>query len=207
VGIDVWLVYVAAIFVVIVIPGPLSLLMVSNVINFGLKRSLPGIAGGVSASLILLTVSALGLGALIVSSPLLFNIARYAGATYLIWLGVQSLLTKVTSGITTDESALPNSRPATLFRRAFLLGISNPKDILFFIAFLPQFINPHRSIGVQLLVMVATWTVVDVACKLGYGSAAKAVNSFLRSVRGKKLFNGVTGVFFIGTALSALFYG
>ncbi|MDN0081163.1 LysE family translocator [Crenobacter sp. SG2305] len=206
-GIDVWLVYVAAIFVVIVIPGPLSLLMVSNVINFGLKRSLPGIAGGVSASLILLTVSALGLGALIVSSLILFNLARYAGAAYLVWLGMQSLLTKVTSGITTDESTLPNARPATLFRRAFLLGISNPKDILFFIAFLPQFIDAHRSIGVQLLVMVASWTVVDVACKLGYGSAAKAVNAFLRSVRGKKLFNGVTGVFFIGTALSALLYG
>lgn len=208
-NLDVWLLYVAAIFVVIAIPGPLSLLMISNVINFGLRRSWPAIAGGVSASLILLVISALGLGALIVSSPLMFNIAKYGGAAYLGYLGVKTFLIPVQKPSDANGAAevLLEPRFGLLFNRAFLLGISNPKDILFFIAFLPQFIDPARSIYVQLGVMVATWIAVDVACKLSYGLSAKAVNPFLRSYTGKKLFNAVTGVFFVGTACLAAFLG
>ncbi|AXK38471.1 LysE family translocator [Crenobacter cavernae] len=206
-NLDVWLLYVAAIFVVIAIPGPLSLLMISNVINHGLRKSWPAIAGGVSASLILLVISALGLGALIVSSPLLFNVAKYGGAAYLAYLGLKTVLIPVQKPAETGKAAQVLFEPkfGLLFNRAFLLGISNPKDILFFIAFLPQFIDPAKSIYVQLGVMVATWIAVDVACKLSYGLSAKVVNPFLRSYTGKKLFNAVTGVFFIGTACLAAF--
>jgi len=206
-SLDLWIVYLAAIFVVIAIPGPLSLLMISNVINHGLQRSWPGIAGGVSASLILLVASAVGLGALIVASPLMFNIAKYGGAAYLAYLGLKTVLIPVKRSSDDGKSAevLLEPRFGLLFRRAFLLGISNPKDILFFIAFLPQFINPQRSIASQLLVMVLSWVAVDVGCKLSYGLSAKVVNTYLRSYQGKKLFNALTGVFFIGTALVAAF--
>lgn len=206
-SLEVWFLFVAAIFVVIVIPGPLSLLMISNVINHGLKRAWPGIAGGVTASLILLVASAVGLGALIVASPLAFNLAKYGGAAYLAYLGLKTVLIPVKRSEGDGKTAEVQLQPkfGLLFRRAFLLGISNPKDILFFIAFLPQFINPKNSIASQLLVMVLTWIAVDVACKLSYGLSAKVVNPFLRSYEGKKLFNAVTGVFFIGTALAAAF--
>jgi threonine/homoserine/homoserine lactone efflux protein len=207
VSLSVWFLFVAAIFVVIVIPGPLSLLMISNVINHGLKRAWPGIAGGVSASLILLVISAVGLGALIASSPVVFNMAKYGGAAYLAYLGLKTVLIPVQRSTEDGKSAevLLEPKFGLLFRRAFLLGISNPKDILFFIAFLPQFIDPKQGIGGQLTVMVLSWIVVDVGCKLGYGLTAKAVNPFLRSYTGKRLFNGVTGAFFIGTALVAAF--
>jgi threonine/homoserine/homoserine lactone efflux protein len=206
-SLELWIVYLAAILVVIVIPGPLSLLMISNVINHGLQRSWPGIAGGVAASLILLVASAVGLGALIVASPLAFNLAKYGGAAYLAYLGLKTVLIPVKRSDSDGNRAevLLQPRFGLLFRRAFLLGISNPKDILFFIAFLPQFIDPQRSIAGQLLVMVVSWVAVDVGCKLSYGLSAKVVNPFLCSYHGKRLFNAVTGVFFIGTALAAAF--
>lgn len=206
-SLDLWLVYLAAIFVVIAIPGPLSLLMISNVINHGLTRSWPGIAGGVAASLILLVASAVGLGALIAASDTMFNLAKYGGAAYLAYLGLKTVLIPVQRSSNGGQRAevLLEPKFGLLFRRAFLLGISNPKDILFFVAFLPQFINPARGIFGQLLVMVLSWLLVDVGCKLSYGASAKVVDPFLRSYTGKRLFNALTGVFFIGTAVAAAF--
>lgn len=89
-NLETWLLFCSASVLVILIPGPLSLLMVSNSLNHRLLRSSPAFLGGISASLILLTASASGLGALLLASEQLFNVIRYAGATYLIYLGFRT---------------------------------------------------------------------------------------------------------------------
>ena len=120
-NIETWLLFCSASMLVILVPGPLSLLMVANSINYGLLRSAPAFAGGVSASLILLTASATGLGALLLASENLFTAIRYAGAAYLIYLGYQAW-----QSARRAESAGPlkSSRPgfSGMFWRAFSLG-------------------------------------------------------------------------------------
>src|SRR3989338_10318606 len=137
-----WLLFSAAACVVILIPGPLSLLMVSNSLNYGLRRSAPAFLGGVSASLLLLTASALGLGALLLASEQLFSGLKLAGALYLFYLAWQSWRQAHHGAEPQTASEAPvNPGFRSLFWRAFALGARNPKDILFFAAFLPQFIH------------------------------------------------------------------
>ena len=230
---ETWLLFCSASVLVILVPGPLSLLMVSNSLNYGIKKSYPAFIGGVSASLILLIASATGLGALLLASEQVFTLLKYAGAAYLIYLGYQSwheatgennakstettdlypISESTTSVPTTPISTrsvstipVPRTSPRfkSLFWRAFGLGISNPKDILFFVAFLPQFINAELPFAQQLLVMVASWTVLDLGCKLIYGGSAKLVAPVLQSHRGQKIFNRFCGSLFIGAGASTV---
>ena len=200
-----WLLFSAAAWVVILIPGPLSLLMVSNSLNYGLRRSAPAFLGGVSASILLLTASALGLGALLLASEQLFSGLKLAGALYLFYLAWQSwrqarLSPKPQAAV--EAPVNPGFRP--LFWRAFALGASNPKDILFFAAFLPQFIQAGQPFLPQLLLMLATWTLLDLGCKLAYGLGAQGAARYLRSGQGQRWFNRTSAALFGAAGIGAL---
>jgi threonine/homoserine/homoserine lactone efflux protein len=194
---DTWLLYTAAAWVVILIPGPLSLLMIGNSLNYGVRRSWPGVLGGVSASICLLCASALGLGALLLTSERLFGMLKVAGALYLFWLAWQSWRASRQSR-QADEvpDVLPVRHVGAMYWRAFGLGASNPKDILFFAAFLPQFLDPQRSFTLQLLTMVVTWATLDLGCKLFYGFSARGAARFLRSGKGQVWFNRLSAGLF-----------
>ncbi|MET1076480.1 MAG: LysE family translocator [Pseudomonas sp.] len=202
---ETWLLFSGAALVVILIPGPLSLLMVSNSLNYGLRRSTPAFLGGVSASIVLLTASALGLGALLLASEQLFSGLKIAGALYLFYLAWQSwqasrLVAQASAAV--EEPVNPGWR--AMFWRAFGLGASNPKDILFFAAFLPQFIQPGRPFLPQLLLMILTWALLDLGCKLAYGLGAHGAARYLRSGRGQAWFNRGSAALFGGAGLASL---
>ncbi len=200
--IDLWLWYTLAIFIVIGIPGPLSILMVSNVVNYGFRSALYGIGGGVFASLILISVSALGLGAIIGASPTAYNVILYAGAAYLLWLGIQSLRVEAKS---VDSPVRMNAvSAAALCQKAFWLGLSNPKDIIFFVGFLPRFLRPEENLYLQLAVMLVTWVGVELICKLTLGISAHWIYNGIRSKQSHQWFNRVIGVFFITIAMSTV---
>ena len=204
---DTWLLYSAAALLVIAIPGPLSLLMVSNTLNHGLRRSLPAFGGGVSASICLLSASALGLGALMLANPDLFNALQIAGALYLFYLAGQSWKSSRQSTKPIACAAMPSTPGARkLFWKAFGLGASNPKDILSFAAFLPQFISAERPLIGQLLLMIATWALLDLLCKLAYGLSAQAAAQHLSSGKGQRWFNRSSAVLFGAAGLTALLY-
>ena len=204
-SLEIWLLFASAALVVILIPGPLSLLMISNSLNYGLRRSWPAFVGGVSASICLLSASALGLGALLLASEQVFSVLKVIGAFYLFYLAWQSWQEsrRPASGpsVTTSEVS-PRFRQ--LFWRAFGLGASNPKDILFFAAFLPQFISAERPMLGQLLVMIATWAVLDLACKLFYGLSAQGAARYLRSGKGQVWFNRISAGLFGGAGAASL---
>lgn len=218
-NLDTWLLYCSASLLVILIPGPLSLLMISNSINHGIIKSAPAFIGGISASLILLTASATGLGALLLASESLFTAIRYAGALYLIYLGLRTWRDSRHLSVPANQQQTPTTAsaasaeiPATttpafssLFWRAFSLGISNPKDILFFVAFLPQFIDPQSSMALQLLVMTASWCVLDLASKLTYGLSAKMMAPALRNARNLQRFNRFSAGLFVSAGTAVLF--
>ena len=200
---ETWLLFSGAALVVILIPGPLSLLMISNSLNYGLLRSYPAFLGGVVASVCLLSASALGLGALLLASEQLFSALKIVGGLYLFYLAWQSWR-QSRQPATTAEVPVAQSNPrfGSLFWRAFVLGASNPKDILFFAAFLPQFLTAEQPFLSQLLIMIATWTVLDLACKLAYGLSAHGAARYLRSGKGQTWFNRISAGLF-GTAGAA----
>ncbi|MGE6531704.1 LysE family translocator [Pseudomonas sp. NPDC077382] len=202
-SLETWLLFASAALVVILIPGPLSLLMISNSLNYGLRRSWPAFVGGVSASICLLCASALGLGALLLASEQVFSVLKIIGAFYLFYLAWQSW----------QESRRPASAPSVattevsprfLFWRAFGLGASNPKDILFFAAFLPQFLSADRPFMPQLLVMILTWAVLDLCCKLAYGLGAHGAARYLRTGKGQVWFNRTSAALFGGAGAASL---
>ncbi|MGV8919875.1 MAG: LysE family translocator [Pseudomonas sp.] len=200
---ETWLLFSGAALVVILIPGPLSLLMISNSLNHGLLRSYPAFLGGVMASVCLLSASALGLGALLLASEQVFSALKILGALYLFYLAWQSWQ-QSRRPISASKVPVAANTPcfSTLFGRAFLLGASNPKDILFFAAFLPQFLRADQPFISQLLTMIATWTLLDLLCKLAYGLSAHGAARYLRSGKGQKGFNRVSASLF-GTAGAA----
>ncbi|MBC3254169.1 LysE family translocator [Pseudomonas paralactis] len=204
-NLDTWLLFSGAALVVILIPGPLSLLMISNSLNFGLRRSYPAFLGGVFASICLLSASALGLGALLLASEQLFSALKIIGALYLFYLAWQSWQQ---SRLPSAGAEVPQSpavpRFGALFGRAFVLGASNPKDILFFAAFLPQFLSAEQAFLPQLLIMIATWTVLDLLCKLAYGLGAHGAARYLRSGSGQSWFNRTSAALFGGAGAMAL---
>lgn len=196
-SLETWLLFSGAALVVILIPGPLSLLMISNSLNYGLRRSYPAFLGGVIASICLLSASALGLGALLLASEHLFSALKIVGALYLFYLAWQSWQqSRLPSQGATVPQAAPVPRFRALFGRAFVLGASNPKDILFFAAFLPQFLSSQQPFLPQLLIMIATWTVLDLLCKLAYGLGAHGAARYLRSGAGQSWFNRVSAALF-----------
>ena len=205
-SLETWLLFSSAALVVILIPGPLSLLMISNSLNYGLRRSYPAFLGGVFASICLLSASALGLGALLLASEKLFSALKIVGSLYLFYLAWQSWKqSRQPATVTNVPEAAPKPRFSALFGRAFVLGASNPKDILFFAAFLPQFLNPNLPFLNQLLVMIATWTVLDLLCKLAYGLGAHGAAGYLRSGKGQSWFNRVSaGLFGVAGTASLL---
>ncbi|MBM7060776.1 LysE family translocator [Pseudomonas sp. UL073] len=204
-SLETWLLYCAAALIVILIPGPLSLLMISNTLNYGLRRSAPGFLGGVSASVCLLSASALGLGALLLASERLFSVLKLLGALYLFYLAWQSWQDsrRAAKPVQAEEQPV-NPGFRSMFWKAFGLGASNPKDILFFAAFLPQFLSAERSLLVQLLILIATWIVLDLACKLFYGLSAQGAARFLRAGKGQVWFNRISAGLFAGAGTASL---
>ncbi|RMD01189.1 LysE family translocator [Aquitalea palustris] len=171
--------YLLAIAVVIAVPGPLSLFMVGNALQFGVWKSWPGFVGGVLASVSLLLLSALGIGSLLLASPRSFLLLQVIGACYLFYLGIRTWQGR---GVAASAADSRQGR-AQLFSKAFLLGISNPKDIAFFLALLPQFMTPSRPLLPQLLWMVLGWMVIDLLCKLAYGLLASRLLASMAALR------------------------
>ena len=207
-----WAIFAITIAVVIAIPGPLTLLMINSTVNYGMRKSMPIILGGSFASAILITVSALGLGAVIAASESFFNFIKYLGAAYLIYLGVSLWFCKKTEKLEQipaqqdgfESSAITEKRTnRNLLFKSFMLGITNPKDIMFFVAFLPQFINTKSSYTEQLFVIVVTWLCVDFLCKTSYGMLAKMVANRLHSVNQSNLLDRISAVIFVAAGLAA----
>jgi len=191
--------YLLSILVVIAVPGPLSLFMVATSAEHGLLRAWPAFAGGVLASLSLLLLSALGVGALILASPGLFAGLQLLGAGYLLWLGFKGWRGAGRAAVAQDGRS---GAPAQWFSHAFLLGISNPKDIAFFVALLPQFIDAQAPLAPQLGWMAAGWAAIDLMCKTAYGLLAQLFFQRLAVLR--MVFLKASALFFLALGLALI---
>jgi threonine/homoserine/homoserine lactone efflux protein len=206
-----WLIYLLATTGLSLSPGPNSLLALTHGALHGWRRTLFTIAGGAVGFVVLIGLSLFGISALLKTSPLWLVALKWVGGAYLVWLGVQvwrappvgaGLGAGLEPGQTEDSGAAP--RPATgsaLARQGALAAITNPKGVLFFAAFLPQFIDPARSLWVQFAIMAGTFAVVESITELVIAGTAAQVRPWLHRV-GQR-FNQVCGGVFmlIGAAL------
>lgn len=190
-------IYLAAVAVFFATPPDTSqLLVISNSIRHGLKRSAYTIAGDLTANSLQMTGAAFGLAAIVVTSASAFIWIKWLGVAYLVWIGVQLIVAKDTSqSVTADTSG----QPWRLFRQGFGTSMANPFAVVFFGSLFPQFIDPTAPVLPQLFILGMTYLVVDGAILLLWGwlgvRAATALKSFSTG-----LVNRVCGALMIGAA-------
>jgi len=179
------LLFLAASFVLAVTPGPTMLLALSNGISGGMRRARWGIAGASLGSTIVITTVALGLGSLLAASEWLFNALRVAGVIYLAWLGIKLWRSPPPdmAAVVAAPDTTPQGRIALM--RSLTVALSNPKSVLFFAAFLPQFIDTAQPQGPQYLVLGAIFVALDTVIMLAYAGAGTQAVRWLsrRSLR------------------------
>ncbi|MEW6293253.1 MAG: LysE family translocator [Pseudomonadota bacterium] len=196
-----WWLYVAMTFVICATPGPNMLLVMVSGARHGFRAAVATMAGCLTALLGMLSLSAAGLGALLLAFPAVFDALRLAGAAYLAWLGIQLWRAPVTPSATHDAVAPSQSTAASRFRQGFMVAASNPKAILFAAAFFPQFIDPAHPQLPQFAILLLTFVVIEVGWYAIYAAGGQRLTAHLRKPAVLKLFNRATGGAFVGFAL------
>lgn len=220
-----WLTLLVACVVISFTPGAGAINTMGNALNHGFRRAIWGILGQQAALIVHIAVVALGVGVLVASSPVLFNVIRYAGAAYLAYLGLRLILRRPAreaegveaweGGADADDvnegdaaptpaprAAAPTESRWSMFRRGLWVNLLNPKAIVFFLAFLPQFIRPADPLLPQYATVAATAVAVDIAVMWGFFAvAAHGFRRFTRSARGQRTIDVIFGILFLAVAL------
>jgi len=189
---ELWLAYVATSAVVLAIPGPTILLVLSYSISQGRGATLPLVAGVALGDSVAITLSLIGLGTLLAASAWLFTIIKWMGGLYLIYLGFR-LLREAGRPMALEPGASRESPPRKLFANAFIVTALNPKSIVFFIALLPQFISPAHPALAQLWILGVTFVVLATIGATSYALFATTIRRFLASARAQKAYGLLGG--------------
>lgn len=195
---ETWLAFVAASAVLLVIPGPTILLVVSYALGQGWRAALPTAIGVALGDFTAMTLSMLGIGALLAASATLFTALKLVGAAYLIWLGIKLWR----AGGTLDAKPVTERTEAVkMLAHSWLVTALNPKSITFFVAFLPQFLDRNGDFWTQMLIFEATFLTLAFANALGYGVVASRARGLVRNERVIRGFNRTGGTLLIGAGL------
>ncbi|MFV0474996.1 MAG: LysE family translocator [Pikeienuella sp.] len=199
---DLWLAFAAASAVLLAIPGPTVLLVTAYALGAGRKVALWMTLGVFLGDLLAVTASVLGLGALLMASATLFTALKWIGGAYLVWLGWK-LFTAPATGAAVVARGTGKSGPAMCLH-AFAVTATNPKSIVFFIAFLPQFVDPALPAAPQLAAMVATFTLLGALNALIYALAAGSLRERIRRPEIMRWLNRGGGSALVAMGLATL---
>jgi threonine/homoserine/homoserine lactone efflux protein len=199
--------FISAALVLLLVPGPAVLYIFARSVEQGRPAGFVSILGIHTATLVHVAAAALGLSAVLASSALAFSVVKYAGAAYLIWLGLKKIFGRVEA--LDVNVTLQGHGYARLFRDGFIVNLLNPKTALFFLAFLPQFIEIDRGhVGMQIAFLGLLFTSLGIITDGCYALAAGSVGSWLKRSRGYlEVERYVSGVLFIGLGLTAALSG
>ncbi len=193
---ETYLAFVAATLVMLAIPGPTILLVIGQSLGAGRRNALPLVAGVALGDLTAITLSLAGLGAVLATSATLFTIFKWAGAAYLIWLGIKLWRAPVDAGV------VPAMTGRRAMRDAYVVTALNPKGIAFFVAFVPQFIDTARPFLPQAALLVVTFVVLAAANALIYALLAGRLSGVATRPTARRWFNRVGGAALMGAGLA-----
>jgi threonine/homoserine/homoserine lactone efflux protein len=195
---ETWIGFVAAAAVILAIPGPTILLVIGQSIGTGRNGAWPLVIGVAAGDLVAMSLSLAGLGAILATSATAFTVLKWAGAAYLVWLGVSLWRAKV-PGDVPGAGEMPPARDAVKAARAsFVVTALNPKSIAFFVAFVPLFIDPASPFLPQALVLVATFVTMAGLNASLYALLAARMSAAVRRPRVRRWFNRAGGAMLVG---------
>lgn len=173
-------------------PGPAVMLVAAYGLSHGWRRSVFATLGILLANAFYFAVSATGIGSLIVASYTLFTAIKWAGAAYLVYLGLAAILGKSSPITISRLDTAPRSRLQT-FWSAVTLQLANPKSLLFFVAILPQFVDPHAPVALQMAILAASSILPEFLILLGYGMLASSASKWASQPRFARMTDRVAG--------------
>jgi threonine/homoserine/homoserine lactone efflux protein len=200
-SIEHWLAFVAASAILLAIPGPTILLVISYALGHGRKVASATVAGVALGDFTAMTASMLGLGALLATSATIFTVLKWVGAAYLIWLGIKLWRAPIAAEGADGTMSVPAEKPLRIFLHTYAVTALNPKSIVFFVAFLPQFLDLSRPLFNQMLIFETTFLVLATLNATLYALMASAARQTIRKPRIQAIVNRTGGSLLIGAGL------
>jgi len=197
VTLELYLAYVAATLVVLAIPGPTIMLVVSYALTQGRKSAFASVMGVGLGDATAATASLMGLGAILAASAAAFSVLKWVGAAYLVWLGINMWRSRPKALGPHQVGDIPARK---IFWHAYVVTALNPKGIIFFMAFLPHFIAPEAPVIPQLTLLGTTFVVLGILNAAAYALTAAALGKKLRNPSLMRLVNRIGGTFLISAA-------
>lgn len=203
-SIEHWLAFSAASAMLLAIPGPTVLLVISYALGHERRTVFATVAGVALGDFTAMTASMLGLGALLAASATIFTALKWVGAAYLVYLGIKLWRTPVAVAADGGTTVSPAERPFRIFAHTYLVTALNPKSIIFFVAFLPQFLDTSRSVPLQLAIFETTFLILAIANASLYALLAGMARGQIRKPKVQRIVNRTGGSLMIGAGMLAV---
>ncbi|MEO3813729.1 LysE family translocator [Sphaerisporangium sp. B11E5] len=198
------MVFAAATLALLLVPGPAVVYIVTRSVTQGRTAGLVSVAGIHAGSVVHVVAAALGVSALLAASATAFTVVKYLGAAYLIYLGLRRLFSRENRMATEVTPA----SPTRLFGEGFVVNVLNPKTAIFFLAFLPQFVDPAGPVALQVILLGVIWIVLGMASDGTYALISAALATRLRSSRkAARRLDIASGLIYIGLGATAALAG
>lgn len=195
---EIWLTFVLTASIILVIPGPTIIYVVGQSLSHGRKASVPLTIGVISGDALCILLSLLGVSALLTLFSTSFLILKYLGAAYLIYLGLRMMRANIDVG---HEQNISSYSSKSIFRDVFLVNALNPKGIMFYSAFMPQFVNPQGNVLYQFGVLATTFLLLALINVISYSLLASTAGNLFKSHNFVKGFNLTGGLCLICAGL------
>ncbi len=197
-----WFLYFTLAVIAAMTPGPAILLITTNATLYGWKKTLFTALGNIFGLFCMGIVTVTGLGVILENSIVVFDVVRYLGAAYLIYLGVQLFVQKNGGIAARNSKAQENSiSRRKLFFQAFGVAVSNPKAIVFLTALFPQFINIQEPLAIQFFILITTLMVVSFFFLILFSFLTERVKGWLNMSGRDSIIRRISGLFFIGIGI------
>ncbi|MBU2708806.1 LysE family translocator [Zooshikella marina] len=193
-SIEVWISFIAASMVLCFSPGPTVFLVMGQALEFGKKSVTPLVVGTLSGDVVAMSFSFVGMGALLATSAILFNILKWAGALYLLYLGIKAFRTKISVAHIEQKQI----KKSSVYLNALLVTALNPKGIIFFMAFFPLFINSSAPVLPQMLILAVSFLGISTLSVTFYATFSGVLRNRVSSVKFQNAFNKVSGGMLVG---------
>jgi len=189
--VTIWLSFVGTVIILAITPGPSVLLATANSMKYGKGKTLGTIAGDLTANLCQIILASIGLATIVISSGELFQIIKWFGVAYLIYMGITKIIAKPQIELSTDNTEERSF--SKLFIEGFLMSAANPKAIIFFAALFPLFLNDINPIILQILILSITFLIIDGLSLFSYAFFAEQLKSYLENQEKIHLQNRIVG--------------